>query len=212
MNGRLKLYSSRAFVISHLLASVHRPTTKVVWSRLPVTPFHYPVAYVLYKLGGRLSLPGLVVGSMLPDLEIPFIILLLGTEVPNRLVLHSLLGAVTIGTSLSIAVTVLVYPRLTSAIFPIDKLKVKEKCRFSLGLTVSCLLGGLSHVLLDVTNHPYNPVFWPFLALNETPSPVVSVLGGTGNASLLIHALMAILFVGLFINKRENFWEQLLVG
>ena len=179
---------------------------------MPVTPFHQPVAYVIYKLGGKLSLPGLIVGSMVPDLEIPFIILALGTEVPHRLVLHSLLGAVTVGTILAIAVTVLVYPRLTSAVFRVDKHKVKEKCRFSLGLVVSCVLGVISHVLLDVTNHAYNPVFWPFLALHETPSPIVPVLGGEATASLLIHALMVVLFIGLFANKRENFWEQLLVG
>ena len=125
--------------------------------------------------------------------------------------LHSLLGAATLGTLISIAITVLVYPRLTSAIFPIDKQKVKEKCTFSLGLAVSCLLGVLSHVLLDVTNHPYNPVFWPFLALNETPSPIVPLLGGEATASLLIHALMVVLFIGLFANKRKNFWEHLLV-
>jgi membrane-bound metal-dependent hydrolase YbcI (DUF457 family) len=207
----LKLYSSRAFVISQLLLSVHRPTTKTGWSSLPVTPFHYPVAYVLYKLRANLSLPGLIVGSMVSDLEIPFIILLVGTEVPHRLVLHSLLGAVTIGTVLSIAITVLVYPRLTSAIFPIDKQKVKEKCTFSIGLAISCLFGSLSHVLLDVTNHPYNPVFWPFLASNETPSPIVPLLGGETTTSLLMHTLMVVLFIGLFANKRKNFWEQLLV-
>jgi len=151
------------------------------------------------------------VGSMVPDLEIPFIILLVGTEVPHRLVLHSLLGALTVGTILSVAITVLVYPRLTSAVFPIDKLKVKEKCSFSLGLVVSCLLGVLSHVLLDVTNHLYNPVFWPFLASNETPSPIVPLLGGEATASLLMHTLMVVLFIGLFANKRKNFWEQLLV-
>ena len=117
---------------------------RMVWSCLPVTPFHYPVAYVLYKLKANFSLPALIVGSMAPDLEIPFIVLLLGTEVPHRLVLHSLLGAATLGTLISIAITVLVYPRLTSAIFPIDKQKVKEKCTFSLGLAVSCLLGILS--------------------------------------------------------------------
>jgi membrane-bound metal-dependent hydrolase YbcI (DUF457 family) len=179
---------------------------------LPVTPFHYPIAYVIYKLGGKLSLPAVIVGSMVPDLEIPFIVLLLGTDVPHRLVLHSLLGTVTAGTILSVAITVLVYPWLTSALFPIDKRKIKEKCRFTFWLVFSCVIGGLSHVLLDVTNHAYNPVFWPFLALNETSSPVVPVLGGEVTASLVVHALMAFLFVGLFANKRKNFWEQLLVG
>jgi len=169
------------------------------------------LAYIIYKLGGKLSLPGLVVGSMLPDLEIPFMVLLLGTQVPNRMVLHSLLGAVTVGTTSALAITVWIYPRLTSTIFPIDKLKVKEKCRLSIGLVFSCLLGVLSHVLLDVTNHAYNPVFWPFLTINETPSPITPFLGGAEIASLLVHTLMAVLFVGLFVNKRENFWEHVLV-
>jgi len=178
---------------------------------LPVTPFHYPIAYVVYKLRGSLSLPGLVVGSMVPDLEIPFLALFSGTDASNRLVLHSLLGAATAGTVLSVAIAVLVYPRLVSAIFPVDNLRVKEKCSFSISLVISCLLGGLSHVLLDVTNHTYNPVFWPFLTLNETPSPIVPLLGGEETASLLIHVLMAVLFVSLFINKRKNFWKSLLV-
>ncbi len=179
---------------------------------MPITLFHYPVAYILYKLGGNLSLPALVVGSMLPDLEIPFMVLLFGNSVPNHLLLHSLLGALTLGTALAIAITVLIYPKLTSAVFPIDKLKVKEKCRLSPALAFSCALGCISHVLLDITNHAYNPVFWPFLSLNETPSPIVPIIGGAETASLLIHALMAALFVGLFANKREHFWQQLLVG
>ena len=179
---------------------------------MPVTPFHYPLAYVISKLDGRLSLPGLVVGSMLPDLEIPFMVVLFGMQPSNRLVLHSLLGATTVGTLLSILFTVLVYPRLTSTVFPVSKLKVEEKCQFSGGLAFSCLLGGVSHVLLDITNHAYNPVLWPFLGLCETPSPIVPILGGAEMASLLIHTSMIVLFVGLFIGKREHFWEKLLIG
>jgi hypothetical protein len=56
------------------------------------------VAYVLHKPNRKLSLPGLRVGSMFPDLEKPIIILLLGYQVPYRLLLHSLLGVLTIGT------------------------------------------------------------------------------------------------------------------
>lgn len=181
------------------------------WSSLPLTPFHYPLAYVIYRLDRRLSLPGLIVGSLLPDLEVPVIILLFGTQIPDRLVLHSLLGAATVGTLLSLIFTVLFYPLLISAIFPVDKLMVKERCRLSFGLVLSCLLGNLSHVLLDITNHPFNPIFWPFLMPGETPSPIYLALGGMVSASLIIHALLIILFVALFINKREKFWEQLLV-
>jgi len=178
---------------------------------LPVTPFHYPVAYVLSKLGGNFSLPALVVGSMVPDLEIPFLALLSSNQATNRLVLHSILGSLTLGTVIAAAITVLIYPMIASALFRVDKQKVTGKCQLSFSLVFSCAVGCLSHVLLDVTNHAYNPVFWPFLALDETPSPIVPVLGGEATASLLVHALMAALFVGLFVNKRERFWEHLLI-
>jgi membrane-bound metal-dependent hydrolase YbcI (DUF457 family) len=178
---------------------------------LPITPFHHPVAYILYKLGRKLSLPALIVGSMLPDLEIPFMVLLFGTNGPTHLLLHSIIGSLTVGTALATAITVFIYPKVTSAIFPIDKLKVKEKCRFSLTLVFSCAIGCLSHVFLDVVNHAYNPVFWPFLSSNETPSPIVPLLGGAQTSSLLIHTLMAAIFIGLYALKRENFWENVLV-
>jgi len=168
------------------------------------------VAYIIYSLDRRLSLPGLIVGSMLPDLEVPFIILLMGTGVPDRLVLHSLLGAATAGTLLSLIFTILFYPVLLSAVFKMDRRVVKERCRLSFGLALSCLLGNLSHVLLDVTTHLYNPIFWPFLTPGETPSPIYVALGGA-TAPLIVYALLTILFVALFIGKRENFWEQLLV-
>jgi membrane-bound metal-dependent hydrolase YbcI (DUF457 family) len=152
---------------------------------LPITPFHHPVAYIIYKLGGKLSLPAVIVGSMVPDLEIPFMVLLFGTNTSTHLLLHSILGSLTAGTAIAATITVLIYPKLT---------------------------GCLSHVLLDVTNHAYNPVFWPFLSSAETPSPIVPLLGGAQTASLLMHSLMAALFVGFYALKRENFWENVLVG
>ena len=179
---------------------------------MPVTPFHYPIAYLLSKLDVKLNLPALVVGSMLPDLEIPFMVMLFGTNVPSHMMLHSLPGSLTLGTALAVAITVLIYPKLTSAVFPIDKFKVNKKCKLTFSLVFSGALGCLSHVLLDVTNHAYNPVFWPFLPTNATPSSLVPLLGGELTASLLMHALMTVLFVGLFANKRERFWDQLLIG
>jgi len=179
---------------------------------LPVTPFHYPIAKIIHKLDGKvsLSLPALIVGSMVPDLEVPFVYLLTGTQ--DRLVLHSLIGGMTLGTIIALALTVLVYPRVASAIFPIDKVKVTEKCVFSSTVAFSCLLGVLSHVLLDIANHTYNPLFWPFLSMDQMTSPIAPLLGGDLMASLITHVAMAFLFVGLFINKRDNFWEHLLVG
>jgi membrane-bound metal-dependent hydrolase YbcI (DUF457 family) len=173
---------------------------------LPITPFHHPIAYLIFNIAGNLSLPGLIVGSLIPDLEIPIMIMLFGFQGPNRMILHSLFGAFTVGLVLALALTKWVYPSLTSRIFPVNELKVKEKCSFSINLAFSCLIGLLSHVLLDVTNHAYNPVFWPFLAINETPSPITPFLGGALTASIIVHTLIAVVFVGLFIQKRENFW------
>lgn len=177
---------------------------------MPLTPLHYPVAFVLYKLNKKLSLPGLAVGSMFPDLEIPAIILLFGTQIPDRVVLHSLLGAATVGTTFSLTFTVLIYPRLISHLFKIDKEKVKSKCKLSCGLIFSCLLGNISHVVLDLVNHPYNPIFWPFSPL--TPSPICLALGGMQSASLVIHTVLLVLFTALLISQRGNIWEKLLVG
>ena len=149
---------------------------------------------------------------MVPDLEIPFMVLLFGTNTSTHLLLHSILGSLTVGTAIAVAVTVLIYPKLAGAIFPINKLKVKQKCKFSLTLVFSSAMGCLSHVLLDVTNHAYNPVFWPFLTSAETPSPIFPLLGGAQTASMLMHSLMTALFVGFYALKHENFWENVLVG
>ncbi|MGD8505238.1 MAG: DUF4184 family protein [Candidatus Bathyarchaeota archaeon] len=176
---------------------------------MPLTPLHYPVAYILHKLNRRLSLPGLAIGSMFPDLEIPVIIMLSEPLDLNRLVLHSLLGAVTIGTLLSVFLTVWIYPFFVSSFFKVDKQKVKEKCRLSLGLIFSVFLGNISHVLLDLVNHLENPVFWPFSQF--IPSPICLALG-LQNASLIAHTVLIVLFVAIFISQRGNLWENLLVG
>ena len=149
-------------------------------------------------------------GSMFPDLENPFLVLFLGTEIPHRLVLHSIFGAATIGTFLAVIFTVKIYPYLVSSLFHVNKERVKSKCNLSLGLVVSVLVGILSHVLLDVTNHPYNPLFWPFSS-TFVNSPIYFALGTT-LGSLYMQVIMGVLLVGLIIVKRKNLFEELLVG
>ncbi len=178
---------------------------------MPLTPLHHPLAYLIYKLDKRLSLPGLIVGCMFPDLEIPFILLLLGTQVPNRMILHSLVGSVTIGTFLAVIVTIRIYPYLVSRLFNFDKEKVESKCKLSFALVFSVLVGNISHVLLDVTNHPYNPVFWPFSSAIATPSPIYFALGNP-LGYLWIQIIMGTLLAMLIVFKRKNLFEELLVG
>jgi len=178
---------------------------------LPLTPLHYPIACFIYKLDGRFSLPGLIVGCMFPDIEIPFIVLLFGIQGPNRLVLHSLLGSATIGTFLALIVTVQVYPFLVSHLFHVDKKRVENKCKLSFAVFFSVLVGNISHVLLDVTNHPYNPIFWPFLSATATLSPIYFTLGNP-LGYLYMQIILAVIVAALIVVKRKNLFEEILVG
>ena len=148
---------------------------------------------------------------MFPDLEIPFIVWFLGSQVPNRLVLHSIFGAATIGTFLAVIFTVTIYPYFVSCLFRVNKERVKSKCNLSLGLVVSILVGILSHVLLDFTNHPYNPLFWPFITPAFTQSPIYFALGNP-LGSIHINIIMGTILVVLIIVKRKKLFEELLVG
>jgi membrane-bound metal-dependent hydrolase YbcI (DUF457 family) len=78
---------------------------------------------------------------------------------------------------------------------------------------VSCAaIGVLSHVLLDVTNHTYNPLFWPFVPLFETPSPIAAFLGGKDTASIIVHGSLLVLTAALLYKGRDDFWNKALVG
>ncbi|KKK92066.1 hypothetical protein LCGC14_2706670, partial [marine sediment metagenome] len=68
---------------------------------MPITPLHYPLAWGLSKIDKRLILPGLIVGSFIPDIEVPILFIFFSGVLPDHLVLHSLVGAITIGTIIS---------------------------------------------------------------------------------------------------------------
>jgi hypothetical protein len=159
-----------------------------------------------------LSLPALIIGAIVPDLEVPFVYWWSGTWSQDRMVLHSLIGGLTLGTLITVLVTRFIYPRLTSAILPVNEVRLKRKCSFSFMLVFSGFLGVLSHLLLDVLNHAYNPLFWPFLSLFQTPSPIVLFLGGQDMASLIVSGVLIVIFLGLIAENRNNFWDRLFVG
>ncbi len=179
---------------------------------MPLTPFHYCVAYLTNKWKGKLSLPALVVSSMLPDLEKPFVFILTGS-VHSRLVLHSLLGAITLGTFLSILFIVFLYPTIVSFLFKIDKGVILEKCRFSGMLILVSLFGGVSHVLLDSFHHEFNPLFYPYL--NESFDMLV-LMGDWVYATIIVQSVLFSLFIViLFLEIRrgsEGFWKRILVA
>ena len=85
---------------------------------MPATPFHYPLTYLLYRLSPqRLDLPALVAGAVIPDLEIVFFELAGRPGGINRLVLHSLFGAVVFCPILVVVLRWAVYAPLVRSIW-----------------------------------------------------------------------------------------------
>ena len=179
---------------------------------MPLTPLHTAFAYLAKKSVMKLSLPALIVSSMLPDLEIP-LIYLTTTSQSNRLFLHSLFGAATLGTLLSVLLTVFVYPAVISIAFRLERRVVEEACRFSSSLVISCFLGCLSHVLIDALHHEFNPVLYPFV---EVSFDSLVLFGNQDLASSVVHFAFAgivMLVLGWELTKGiHGFWERVLVG
>ncbi|KKM93214.1 hypothetical protein LCGC14_1210720 [marine sediment metagenome] len=190
---------------------------------MPITPFHYPVAWGLSKLDKRLNLPGLIVGSFIPDIEVPFLVFFFTGVLPDHLVLHSLVGVFTLGIIISVFVTVYLYPILTTFFFHLERAKIKEVCRISPALVLSCMLGNLFHIFLDLPMHPFNPVLWPFVDPYSIVGILVLIFTIEGDISLgFLHArilinilmiiIMGILLAIIIVKNRKNLWERILVG
>ena len=179
---------------------------------MPLTPLHAVVAYLLNRWEKRLSLPALIVGAMAPDLEVPFVWFVTG-GVYNRLVLHSLLGVAVLGTLIAVALTVFAYPTSVSFVFRLDKEEIEEKCRFSSLLVFCCLVGSLSHVLIDSLHHDFNPLLYPFV--NESFDAFVLKNSFVSPADLVSYPMLAVLVLIFILEIRkgkEGFWKRVLVG
>ena len=170
---------------------------------MPFTLFHYLLAYALYRIFPKWSLPGFIVGAMVPDLEIPIIITLFGGDTlpGNRLILHSLFGAATIGTGLGLMLVVFVIPRLIRVIIPLWYPLIDGSCKVSRSLVLACCLGALSHVMLDIANHSYNPVWWPFSS-TLLQNPYNCALGTT--LTLGVHLVLGVCGIGILIHHRHR--------
>ncbi len=188
---------------------------------MPVTPLHYPIAWTISKANKRLILPGLVVGSVIPDIECLIIWLFFNGLVPDHLVLHSLVGGLFLGTFLAVGVTMLLYPPIISGLFRVDGAKLKDVCRFTPMLLVSCFIGVVSHLLIDYTHHWYNPILWPWVDPYVFVGPLVLLFAYDGNiigtgwpiAQLLVHSLTLLWLIAIIAKyRKENLWENVWLG
>ena len=178
---------------------------------MPYTPIHCSVAYLARQFRPKLSLPALLVSTMAPDLEIPFLYAATSGQY-SRLVLHSFLGSITLATMLSVILVTFAYPHVVSYIFKIDYKTVKDKCRFSWSMVVLCFMGSLSHVLIDALHHEYNPLFFPFTYISFN---ALVFMNDWALASLIIPiAFLSLLVLFVIIELRKgtrDIWRRLLV-
>ena len=180
-----------------------------------LTPFHYSLAYLFHKASDKLSFPALVVSSILPDLETVLetgLLLTVGGSFHRGFVLHSLLGAVTVGLIAAVALTVYLYPPVVSYVFRVDKKTVASKCHFSLGLVVSCLIGIVAHVFIDTMHHEYNPFLFPF---SHSSLDALVLFGDWVQATFVMQVIFVALSLGVLLYELhrgiDGFWKRVLV-
>lgn len=180
---------------------------------MPSSLGHFTVAYMVHRLKKTLSLPALIVGSIVPDIDSFIYFLTNGSLAVGREWFHSLVGVGTFGTLISMLLTVLIYPRIVSVFFGVDKEEAEQECRFSETIIGSCLLGGVSHVLIDSSCHDYNPLLYPFTRQS------IDVLLFTNDWRLSFAIVEIFLFVVLFIilvveirKGTKAFWKHILIG
>ena len=122
------------------------------------------------------------------------------------------LGAITLATFLSVIFTVFAYPSVISHLFKLDSKIVRDRCRFSWTLVAVCLLGSLSHVLIDSLHHEYNPLLFPF---TYHSFDALVLMNDWTLASVIIPlsflALLVLFAVKEVWRGTENIWVRLLV-
>ena len=155
----------------------------------------------------------------MPDIEVPILFLFFNVGIDNHFIMHSLVGALTVGTLISILATGLLFPLLASLIFRLDKSNVKEACKLTPVLVLSCMLGNVFHILLDLPMHPYSFILWPFVDPNSIVGFLVLMFAPEGDlmlgflfARILNYTIMGSLTFAIVVKCRKNLWEQTLIG
>jgi hypothetical protein len=139
---------------------------------MPVLILHWPTVWPFFKWKpAAFNFFALSIGAIIPDLECPFLFPFVADRWHARSVMHSLLGAFTIDLFLSVALTLWLVPFVlkwseariaNKRLFTFAGVDLRTHKTGMAALAGSALLGSVSHVLVDVLHHPYNPLTFPF--------------------------------------------------
>jgi hypothetical protein len=156
----------------------------------------------------------------MPDIEVPFMWMFFST-LPDHFILHSFIGAATLGTLLTVVVTRFLYAPMISTMFHVDRTELDEVCRITPMLVVSSFIGVMSHLILDFPMHWYNPILWPWVNPYDVIGPLVLVFMPTyslWNAYLIANSLTNISMIILWIlilaklYSKGNLWSRHWIG
>jgi len=155
---------------------------------MPFTPLHIAFAWPINMKFKSLSFAALTVGAMVPDFE-PILYGMLGIF-PDRLVMHSLVGALTVDVGLTFVILrLLAYAKF-------EKIGLHGFTNPSLNrrsVIASAAIGSLSHVLVDSLHHNHNPLLWP-LGPTYFTGPMVLIFGNPLATDIMSMVALAIIF------------------
>lgn len=184
---------------------------------MTLTPLHVAFAWVLKPRFRWLCFAAITVGAVIPDIE-PLVVWMFGWSVfcgwdfpcslaPDRLVLHSIVGALTI----DVALTILFVKAIS--LLRVEKFGLNgfSGIRIGSGFYVSAAIGSLSHVFVDWLHHPANPVFWPFLIsgsyyIDGLLLPFISVLHASVIVGIISTATLVAIVSKVLNESGHNFW------
>jgi len=150
---------------------------------LPLTPFHTVLVWPLYIRWPRSwDLLALSFGAVMPDLEIVTVYPILQTTESGRGMMHSILGVLTVNLVLAVLAARYLGPWLATRLdrrFPDRGWRrfaghdiVTDRKAWAVTIS-SAILGGLSHLAIDVFHHYDTPLLWPWRA-----TPIMAVPWG----------------------------------
>lgn len=176
---------------------------------MTLTPLHVAFVWMLKPRFRKLHFAALTVGAVIPDVE-PLIAWMFGWSMfcgwdfpcslaPDRLVLHSIVGAITIDVALTIIFVKMIGKLDVERLGVCGFTNVKTNAAFF----ASAAIGSLSHIFVDWLHHPANPIFWPILVdgsyyvdgllLSFMPvlpaSIIVATIAGAITAAIIARAL-----------------------
>lgn len=184
---------------------------------MTLTPLHIAFVWAIKPRFRKLHFAALTVGAVIPDIE-PLIAWMFGWSVfcgwdfpcslgPDRLVLHSIVGAITIDIALTI-----IFVKM------MGKLDVERRgiCGFAnvntnAAFFASAAIGSLSHVFVDWLHHPANPIFWPFLVdgsyyVDGLLLSFMAVLPASIIVAIIAGAIMAAVIARALNKSGYSFW------